>query len=375
MNPSALPADPSTIGTSTTTSATAYAFGRKTFYAASRYWAFYCDGSNVGWRSSADGSTWSSFNTIAAGSHGRRIVVFFDGTYVHYARITDTTADPMYYRRGTPNSDGSITWSAAEQTALAGQASIVWQFPYIIVDSNGYPWIGYRGYNGSVYTPYVTKSSTNDGTWTTETGFPYTLASAAGGWEVTVARMNSARMYITYGLNGYTLRGRLWTGTMGSEETATSTSIVWDHASTSIGDDVYAVIKAAATIIAVKRTYGVGWGSEETVHTAGRTPALSADPTAGEIYCFWTGDPTANHIYYKKRSSGGTWDASPTDWIDESATGGVPENAHPVHYQVYNNEICSLYLRGTASPYDVRHGILQVGVPPPAVKAIIFQMS
>jgi len=103
----------STVGTSTANSATYAPFQRKSFYAAGRFWVFYSDGSNMVYRTSTDSSSWSSATTVRACTYGFKFSIWFDGTYLHYA-YSDVSA--IYYRRETPNSDGTITWSAAEQT-------------------------------------------------------------------------------------------------------------------------------------------------------------------------------------------------------------------------------------------------------------------
>jgi hypothetical protein len=61
--------DPYTVGTSTVGAATQMDDQKKSFVNINGLdWVWYCDGSNLGWRTSPDGSTWSSFvNTRACG--------------------------------------------------------------------------------------------------------------------------------------------------------------------------------------------------------------------------------------------------------------------------------------------------------------------
>ena len=174
--------DPSLVGTSTSTSATWYPFQRKSFYANGRFWVFYSDGTNMVYRTSTDGSTWSSATTVRACTYGYKFSIWFDGTYLHYAYGSSSA---IYYRRGTPNSDGTITWSAAEQTVSTTYNSA--RYPMISVDSNGYVFVGYSDYDGTNRYPYVIKSGNNDGTWgTTPSGFPYQLSTASATWGVSV---------------------------------------------------------------------------------------------------------------------------------------------------------------------------------------------
>jgi len=111
-----------TIGTSTAGDAwtQGWTAQRYSFFAAAKYWVFYGDGANMGFRSSMDGSTWNAFTAIRASSLGSNFSIQFDGVYVHYVFSTVwILGGDVYYRMGQPNSDGTITWFAAEQTVDA----------------------------------------------------------------------------------------------------------------------------------------------------------------------------------------------------------------------------------------------------------------
>jgi len=358
--------DPSTIGTSTATAATQYVYQRKTFYTNGRFWAFYSNGTNIVYRTSADGSTWTSETIIGSGDVGLYFATVFDGTYLHYARGSWGTT--MYYRRGTPNSDGTITWSAAEQTVVTqSEAGFI---PSIAVDSGGYAWIGYRKYDGTSYYPSVTKNAKNDGTWTTASGFPYQLsATANSAWRVLVVPLTSLKMYILYAVGYDTIKGRLYDGGMGSGEVATTSNVISGQGLCAVnqGDDVHLVFTKSVSpypILHVVRTYGVGWGSEVTVQSSVTTssfPVLSINLGNSDLYCFWAGSPTANHIYYKKRTAS-DWDASPTDWIDESTDVLTGNDRLTTFYRDYGSYIGLIYMTKTASPYNVKFAFLTLAV-------------
>lgn len=318
--------DPSTVGTSTASVATRFPFQRKTFFASGLHWAFYSDGANMVYRTSSDGVTWSSATTIRTCADAREFSIWFDGTYVHYVYCRVLTNQPIYYRRGTPNSDGSITWPLAEQTARAGASATRYENVFVTVDSGGYPWIGYLYYWLNPIEPElpdlsarVTKSSTNDGTWVVASGFPYILNDLDQAWAVTVVPLTNLRIYAIYAYDNAPILGRLWTGSWGSEETASSYNISGFgryHSVVAEGDDVHLVYHriTANEIRYCKRTYGVGWGTDTLVQsgvTSTSVPVLSLDASNSELYCFWAGSPTVDYIYYKKCVAG-TWDADPT---------------------------------------------------------------
>jgi hypothetical protein len=364
------PVDPSVVGTSTTNLATLYPFQRKSFYANGRFWVFYSDGTNMVYSTSTDGSTWSSATTVRAATSGGQFSVWFDGTYLHYAYAA---ASRIYYRRGTPNSDGTITWSADEQTVSTAYNKA--DYPMVSVDSNGYAWIGYADKSGITYFPYVIKSGNNDGTWgTTPSGFPYLLGSTDSSyWKVSVIPLTSGKMLAIYAYNGVTVYAKRWDGsTWGTE--VTTTSAISDgsyHSAVAQGDNVHLTFLKYSTydIIYVKYTYASNSFGTETTLVAGATstsaPVISIDPSTNDLYVFaattTTGTPsgwTANHIYYKKyTASTGQW-GSWTDWIDESTEVLTGSNRLACFYQAYGNYIGLLYETKTASPYNVKFAYL-----------------
>jgi hypothetical protein len=63
-----------------------------------------------------------------------------------------------------------------------------------MVDTSGYPYISYNtgGYLGNAY---ITQSSTNDGTWSTASGFPYNIESSMGEFYApNIVRLSSGKM-------------------------------------------------------------------------------------------------------------------------------------------------------------------------------------
>ncbi len=318
------------IGTSTISSATQYPNQRKTFYAAGLHWVWYVDGTNFGYRTSADGATWSSFTSVGAvnggAAYGYSGSACFDGTYVHYVRFTyPTGTNYIYYRRGTPVSDGSITWNAAEQLVITNPGNYNYLAPMIAIDSNGYAWIGmYRSVSAAstTYLPLVFKNANNNGTWSTASGFPYALSATNDTtWRVSILPLTGGKVYAIYSRDGQPGKGKLWNGsTWGSEETTMADAeLGYGHSAVANGDDIYLVYlnnTLATGIMYNKRIGSTGlWGTEAAVQASAATamvPVLSMDPATNNLYCFWAGAPTAVHIYYKKCVNG-TWDTNPTD--------------------------------------------------------------
>jgi hypothetical protein len=374
-----LTVDPSVVGTSSSGYATAYPFQRKTFYANGRFWAFFLSG-GLAYSTSVDGVTWTSTTVIRSASYGYDFSIWFDGIYLHYAYAAGS---PIYYRRGIPNSDGTITWSAAEQTVSTTYNTA--SRPMVSVDSNGYVWIGYTEYDSNIYYyPYVIRSGNNNGTWgTTPTGFPYRLSTTYGVfWIVSVIPLTSGKMLAVYALGDLTVKARKWDGSAWGTEVATTSAIYsyYCYSAVAQGDDVHLVFLKSTgyDILYTKYSYASNSFSAETTLVAGATstsvPVISIDPSTNDLYVFaatkTTGTPagwTANHIYYKKyTASSGQW-GSWIDWIDESSEQLTYADRLTCFYKAYTYP--SGFLVGleymTGSTYNVKFAYLGTLPRPP----------
>lgn len=370
--------DPSVVGTSTTTTAVALPFQRKAFYANGRFWVFYSDGSNMVYRTSTDGSTWTDTTNVRECPAGHCFSIWFDGTYVHYAYVD---SGRIYYRRGTPNSDGTITWSASEQTVPILYANTY--YPFVSVDSSGYVWIGYCGRSDiGYYYPYVIRSGNNDGTWgTTPSGFPYQLSSGITDavWHVTAVPLTSGKMLVVYTYASDVVRLRSWNGSAWNPEVTVSSTIQYGycHSVVAEGDDADIVFLKSTgyNIVHVRYTYSSNSLSAEHTVIAGApstsAPVLCRDYTEDKLYVFWatktTGSPsgaTANHIYYQTSTNDGVTWSSPVDWIDESSEVLSEEYTLTCFYQLYAYMIGLVYMTKTASPFNVKFAFLSTNAAP-----------
>lgn len=347
------------IGQSTWSMATAYPHQRKTFYANGRYWAFYTNGPNLVYNTSTDGITWDDTQTIRACLYGEFFSIWFDGEFMHYAYANGF----IYYRRGTPQSNGIINWSADEQTVSTTYNAAY--YPFVSVDTLGYAWVGYIDSSGG-YHPYVIKSGNNDGTWgTTPTGFPYLLSATTGAFCVEIIPLTNGKMLAVYVKFETPVKAKRWTGTEWGIEKSVTSNIKDDYAFSAVAknDDVHLVFLKLTPndIIYTKYTYASeSFGAEVTVQasvTADSYPTLSIRTSKNILYCFWAGSPTANHIYYKKYVDE-IWSANPIDWIDESADSLSSYQELTSFYETGINKIGLLYETKLANPYNVKFGSL-----------------
>ena len=275
---------------------------RNLFRASGRWWLWYSDGENMVYRTSADGSDWSGPTAVAWAPEAYYFVITFDGTYFHYAR-TDLSDYDMYYRRGKPNSDGTISWSADEQLVYDGSIDDHRVPRSIAVDSGGHAWIAVTGPgpSGEFIFLKVIKNSRNDGTWSTER--EYDIEGSIGSFvdEASIIALANSKMYVVYSrtVTGNVwypmLYGRLWDGSWGPRERISPYPLISSchHSVVADGDNVhtaYIVWDVSGVYLAYRMRGSGGWGGEELFQKGPSditSPYLSIDPATGYLYCFW----------------------------------------------------------------------------------------
>lgn len=278
----------SIVGTTTSQYGTAYNFNRRSFFANTRYWVFWFDGTNGVFSSSIDGITWEASTSIGASGDGSDVVAHFDGTYVHYVRSKTYVT---YYRRGTPNSNGTITWSADEQTIFTGNVNDYYFIPVIVVDSGGHAWIGIHHVTSTTKTPIVLRNLNTDGTWANTVAFPYELSSISSGyWTVMPCALTSEKVYVIYGYNNTKFYGKLYDAGWGSQETITTYNTVDSEggSATSSGDNVYLTYLERDLkwrIMYNQRVNGSWLPVDEEINYSAYS-SVSVDPVTGIVYCF-----------------------------------------------------------------------------------------
>ena len=364
----------STLDTVSIGDATTFSKDHKCWYVSGRYWAVWGDGTNIVYSSSTDGINWETKTTMLSGiGIGDQGDTWFDGTYIHYAYCSSRQGDDILYRRGTPQSNGVISWSAAEQVAYDTPSDQRSFLTTVCVDTGGYPFIAWvREYDGNRY-PWLTKSAKNDGTWETAPGHIYQLSTTADyTWVTDVIPMTNGKVYALYGREDAQLRGRLWDGSVwdSSDQTCASQNLYkgWNFAAVAVNDEIHLTFREKTTqyIKYVNRKDNT-WntGNEINIETE-KTEAEPALAKAGNVlYCFFI-HGTDNAIYYRNSTNGGKWSNRYT-FISEALPNF--EAAHQtVYYSSSNNEIGVMYLKNENPPYDIRFKTLPVTTPPPQEK-------
>lgn len=277
---------------------------RCAFYDEGRYWVFYIDSGNLVYKTSTDAENWSSATTVRALSSMLSFSLHFDGSYMHYA-VTD---GDLYYRRGEPQADGSITWSAVEQTAETGSLSR----PSITVDSTGHAWILY--YDGDLW---AIKNGNTNGTWSTDVSETERI-SFSDVWGV-IRAADAGKIIATEAIGGaFTdLHGKYYDGSSWHSDAISVESEPHAFDMAILNDDVLLVWLDPDDndkIKFKKKTAWVydGWGATVTVVSSGSNfssnPTIAVD-SSGNIYIFYYYNLDEKIRYVKSSDGGSTWDS------------------------------------------------------------------
>ena len=285
-------------------------FQRKIWYAAGRHWIFWHAGNLFMYSTSKSGlAGWANtMIKVHTGTDGELISTWFDDTYVYYV----LQGNPGRFRRGTFNSNGTITWDAEQSLGV-----LIWS-PTICVDIDGYPWIGYRTLQGGG-VPRLITSDTNDGTWSTRAGFPVTLNANPEEYAVMVLpQKNAAKINVIYlGSGVTTIYGR--EASAGGVEAEQSQTITLNYAifgyrqagNIGLGDE--ALIAYSAND---KNKYFIRFQGTALGFTAEQQLSSENDELSGvalvkvddnTIYAIWQHRSSDLNFYRKSTDGGLTW--------------------------------------------------------------------
>jgi PKD repeat protein len=327
----------------------------KLFYAQGRYWIFYYDGNvGFGFRSSTDLSTFSNFTFITNYGPGQQWDVVLDGTYVHYIRNDADTSTHWYYNRGTLSSAGTISWGT--ETTVTTNVSGAYARS-ICLDSYGNVLVAVN----EASQPKVYKNANTNGTWATASGYPMNLGSTtASTWWPQVVPLASGKWYaIGVQANGSKAQGFYYDGSSVNTEANISAQNAYganQWSARSYNGEVHFAYSGNTHVYYRKRASNGTWdASEESIWDAAEahcSPAVSIDETNGDVYLFWAGyaAPNANKIFYKQKD-GATWQATQTETTEAVAVIGWYGSTSRIDQ---NHKVLYAYDMGAGVPYTGR---------------------
>ena len=364
--------------------------GKCTFYANGRNWVFWDNGTNWGYSTSSNGTTWSSQTAIAASAANTQGVdyaycVVYNGTYVAYIR-EGSTLTGLYFGMGTPNSNGTITWLASEQTVSSSSCLD----PCMAFDTSGHVYICYsnNGYNFS-----ISKNANSNGTWSTASGYPVSAYSESNQYYPygSILQLSNGDMAVIFCIQkapSQALYYSIYNGSTWGTEASFTTNIpkTWGayaiipFTAVSSGNTIYVTFVDSNYNLRFNTYSGGGWGTEVTLDSGLSTVTFPSITVAGnDLYIFYDGNPTANTVYYLE-FNGASW-SSPHYWFNDNAETLYPEETGVSgvysmisSFQNSGNGVIGLvYVTLSSPPYNVE--FMSLDIAPPTYSKITTSTS
>ena len=238
---------------------------RYTFIAAGLVWVFYAGTSGkMVYKTSLDDFT--AKYEVRNLTSPNDLCIYFDGTYFHYAAYSGGF---IYYRRGLPNADATVTWSADEQ-----DTGVSFWYPaqeytgnvLLYVDPNGHAIITYTWVSSYFAYGYAVRNLNTDGTWSGDASFAHNSQIDRG--YVHIGYIAGAIVMIAKPLYGRYMTYQNWTEashTWGSETQFYKTGIVpmddCDSWATGLnyGNKIYLLYSDNTAHCLILKEYDGGW--------------------------------------------------------------------------------------------------------------------
>lgn len=324
--------DPSLVDNSTSLYAVATPQQRGQFYGSGYHYFFYTNGTNFGFRSSTDGLTWGSFidcPTSGETTYGNRFDVTYDNNtgkvaYVIANISKGTNRDRLFFRQGTLDGSGGLTWDAVEQKIYSvGADDDYIELPSISFDSGGYVWVAFRIIYAAVtvikYRIYLLGNTRLDGVWADRFYVLSVLANTISALvaptpQVVGLTTNScAVVFANFQIN-QSIWCRLWNGSLAGIERVANADVfgpvVWSTSRQGLNIGVtYQSTDATWYPYFYLRNYTTsGWLARELVYNltlpSGTAPIASANDTCW--FVSWCRE-SPRSIHYRIRNSTGSW--------------------------------------------------------------------
>jgi len=352
--------------------------------ATGRVWLFYTNGTHLKVTNSTDMSTWfTQTAAIRTCTDSVWFCVSWNDTskVVSYVFANNTISkSTIFYRRGTISSV-TITWTTAEQTAVAAVSGFQYLRVHIVEDSSGVPVITYAKNSTTVRQPFITKGQYTNGSWgTPPSGFPFQLAAT----NATIAYpttpicqgLANKNLYVVwaYGSAAVTDRtvvsGRFYnfsTTTWASTASVSTSKIKLGYCLDIVQDasrNLHLTFWANSSndIVYMKRT-GAAWGSETVAelneHGGAAPDYINVNPqpvifvSGTDVYILWAANGTNTNLYVASQVNG-VWTAAKQNLYGETTNLSGQAVGVTINVCSARKSFCLFYSVGAGSPYTIR---------------------
>ena len=316
-----------TLGTSSVNSATTYSFERKTIYSQGLWWAFYSDGTNIIYKTSPDGSSWSAPVIVTSSTdstNGYNFNIWQSGSTIYYVLTAYGSGASFLWRYGTLQSNGGINWAISETSV--GTTNTVHSYTSIVADNSGNVWVALNTNDGTNTHVEVWKYST--GTWSNVNDVsplpsdtaPILVPLAQGVALIYGEGSLTSQIKITT-----TLTGTVWSPSVSPR----SDYALFDSSATAIGNTIYfaglASSSTGATTGKVDTWSFASGGSttspETTLQSSAANWVASVSQSSNSLLVFYASGANVYGVY--STNLGISWSSTQTISNSETAATGL----------------------------------------------------
>ena len=334
--------------------ASSYNTQNKVVYALGLWWVFYSDGTNIVYRTSADGSVWSSATTVtssADSTKGYDFSIWTSGTTIYYALDAYGQSASFFWRYGTLQSAGTISWTISETSVST--SNTVYSYSSIVTDSGGNVWVALNTNDGTNTHLEVWRYSSS--TWSKVDDL-----SPLSSDETPILVPLTTGVALIYGEGSVTAPVKVITSATGSSWSApispTSDYMLFSSSATSISNSVYFAGLASGSAGVTTGTInfwsfasGAGSTSPETqlqATTSGWSVSISDEPSKTLIVFYGSG---VNVYSTSSVNFGTSWTSAQTISSTETSVTGINSA---------EDGIGVLWTSGGSSPFNIRFAAL-----------------
>ena len=366
----------STVGQSNDNEDTQGNWIRHNFWANGRHWAFWStagSGGNLVYSTSTNGVNWTAATIILGpGINSETYApIWYNGTNLFYTAWNVNGLCPLVFRVGIPESNGSISWVAQQQTIT--MSCVI--YSDVKTDSNGYVWATFT--TTGVKHIYAVRNLNRNGAWVNGTVFQLDQTFFYGWMPPSIVPLANGQVYFLYNSNTCAtggMYGRLWNGTALLPQEAITSQCPSDQgysSSVGLGGVVYlAFAESDGSVHFNRRLANGSWTSDFLLQNSGNTTqvSLSLNGTSNLIAFWQGGNPIANTVFYKVYTiSNNSWSAKTTWFVDlEEFTpvlGVITVYSRPgSFYSDYGNSTVRFigfqYSTRSQTPYSVKYAFM-----------------
>jgi hypothetical protein len=350
---------------------------RKLFNINGYYWAFYCNNTYFGYKTSSDGTTWSLFTNVSSractNAHEFEVNWFpeWNSSQFFFIFAGGQVLQPVKMWRA--NISGSSLLIESEKTITLGSSFLSFNYPAIGVSITGHLYASFNRGIGAVHRWVLYNNSNNDGsgTWTLNATFSNNALGLGVYYNGGIYPLLNGDMINIYGdelsifYKYYNATTTKWIEeTILNQYCYKSFGAVEDG----IGNIYFSCVHQANFFnpIYYKFNTSYQWSDYENVttwNTDGFINHLSLDNSTKDVYVLFENYTTNKIIYVKRNNLTASWD-TPTIWQTDSTI--LSYTIQPIKYVNIENKIGVIWNNGAYLNNTLQFDEISTIITPPS---------